>query len=124
MSSWNTSELGEVASDFGTIFGSTENVWVVAFPHWVDTRLVGVNAEEPGRDLAIWPENLPETSANVGPKLFMIKPEDENAIQILRELYPRGSLQVYDSRVDKDFLLYIVLPTSEEIPVPGEEAPH
>lgn len=124
MSSWNTTELGEVVSDFGTIFGRTENVWVVAYPHWVDTRLVGVNAGEPGRDLAIWPENLSETSVNVGPKLFMIKPEDENAIQILRELYPRGSLQVYDSRVDKDFLIYIVLPTSEEMPVLGEEAPH
>jgi hypothetical protein len=110
MFAWNTSELGEVAHDFGTIFGGTENVWVVSYPHWVDTRLVGVNAGEPRRDFAILPERLVETTVYSGAKLFMIKPEDETSIQTLQELYPQGSLHVYESRVDKDFLVFLVLP--------------
>lgn len=110
MSAWNTSELGEVVQDFGTIFGGTENVWVVPYPHWVDTRLVGVNAGEPRRDFAIQPENLADTAAFSGAKLFMVKPEDESTIQILQSLYPQGSMHTYESRVDKDFLIFMVLP--------------
>jgi hypothetical protein len=123
MSAWNTSEMGEVVSDFGAIFGGTENVWVVAFPHWVDTRLVAVNAGEPGRDLAIPPENLAQTTTASGAKLFMIKPEDTSAIQTLQALYPQGSLQLYESRVDKDFLLFLVLPDQQEPFLLGEESP-
>jgi hypothetical protein len=90
----------------------------------VDTRLVAVNAGEAGRDLAIPPEKLGETTAASGAKLFMIKPEDENAIQTLEQLYPQGSLRLYESRVDKDFLIFLVLPDLQESQVPGEEAPH
>jgi hypothetical protein len=124
LSAWNTSEMGEVVHDFGTIFGSTENVWVVAFPHWVDTRLVGINAGEPQRDLAIQPDMLSETAATLGAKLFMIKPEDESAVQTLQALYPQGTLQVYESQVDKDFLLFLVLPEMQDSLNPGEQAPH
>jgi hypothetical protein len=53
----------------------------------------------------------------------MIKPEDGTAIQMLQELYPQGSLQNYESRVDKDFLLYLVLPDQQELSPPDEEAP-
>jgi hypothetical protein len=124
MSAWNTSEMGEVVRDFGAIFGGTQNAWVVAFPYWVDTRLVAVNAGEAGRDLAIPPEKLGETTAASGAKLFMIKPEDENAIQTVEQLYPQGLLRLYESRVDKDFLIFLVLPNLQESQVPGEEAPH
>jgi hypothetical protein len=96
---------------------------VIAFPHWVDTRLVAVNAGEPGRDLAIPPENLAHTTAASGAKLFLIKPEDESAIQTLRALYPQGSLQLYESRVDKDFLIFLVLPDQQEPLLPVEETP-
>jgi len=56
LSAWNTSDMGQVIQQFGDLFGTTETAWVVAYPHWVDTRLVGINAGEPKRDFAIWPD--------------------------------------------------------------------
>jgi hypothetical protein len=44
------------------------------------------------------------------PKLFLIKPEDQAALDQLRQMYPEGILTVYQSRVsdDKNFLVYLV----------------
>jgi hypothetical protein len=116
-SAWNTSEMGQVIHDFGAIFGTTESAWVVAFPYWVDTRLVGMNAisgtasiTTPPRDFAIWPEDFVDTLSVPPPKLFLIKPEDQAALDQLRQMYPEGILTVYQSRVsdDKNFLVYLV----------------
>ena len=113
LSAWNTTEMGQVVHDFGSLFGQTETAWVVAFPYWVDTRLVGMNAGEPTRDMAIWPESFPATLADPRPKMFLIKPEDSAALEQLYELYPQGSLSLYDSDIpDRDFLIFIVPPAS------------
>ena len=53
LSSWNTSEMGKVIHDFGDMYGGTNNAYVVPYPYWVDTRLVGMNAGNPTRDFAI-----------------------------------------------------------------------
>ncbi len=42
LSSWNTSEMGKVIREFSETIGSPETAWVVGFPYWVDTRLVGI----------------------------------------------------------------------------------
>src|SRR5215208_3990836 len=71
--SWNSSDMGQVVKDFELVYGaqSRENVWIVPFPHWVDTRLPAVWAGIPNRDLAMWREDLPGTVESTGPKLFM-----------------------------------------------------
>lgn len=109
LSSWNTSEMGRVIKDFAGSFGAPDTAWVVAFPHWVDTRLVGMHAGFPTRDYAIWPENLASTQSEPRAKLFLIKPEDEAGQQALREIYPLGVLQTYSSKVEgHDFYIYFV----------------
>jgi 4-amino-4-deoxy-L-arabinose transferase-like glycosyltransferase len=109
LSSWNTTEMGQVIRTFGQFSGTTETAWVVAYPHWVDTRLVGINAGMPTRDLAIWPDRLAETQADLRPKLFLVKPEDQAGLDTLRQLYPLGILQTYDSPIEgKDFLMFLV----------------
>jgi len=109
--SWNTSEMGVVIRDFAGSVGSPDTAWVLAFPHWVDTRLVGINAGFPTRDYAIWPDGLQDTLADPRPKLFLVKPEDSAGIGALHQLYPAGILQVYTSQVeDHDFWMYFVPP--------------
>jgi hypothetical protein len=113
LSAWNTGEMGQVVKDFGALFGQTETAWVVAFPYWVDTRLVGINAGEPTRDLAIWPESFAATQEDPRPKLFLVKPEDTAGLEQLQQLYPQGSLSVYDSDIpDRDFYIFLVPPAS------------
>jgi hypothetical protein len=110
-SAWNTSEIGGAIKDFSQSIGNQENAFVVAFPHWVDTRLVGINAGFPTRDFAIWPQDFEKTLNSTGSKLFIIKIDDLESLVELQELYPEGIVQRFTS-VDsnKDFFQYFVLP--------------
>ena len=114
--SWNSSEMGAVIKEFGGKNGQTDTVWIVPYPHWVDTRLPGVWAGIPNRDFAIWRENLPETVQLAGSKLFLVKantkvPEanDQETLNTLRSLYPQGTLELHRSPVlGHDFWIYSV----------------
>jgi len=109
-SSWNTSEIGGAIRDFTDSIGSQENAFVVAYPHWVDTRLVGINAGVPTRDFAIWPDDLPKTLNSTGPKIFIVKIDDMDSLVKLQNLYPSGVVQRYSSADgNKDFFQYFVL---------------
>jgi hypothetical protein len=112
LSSWNTSEIGQVIEDFAGSVGTSETAWVVAYPHWVDTRLVGMNAGYPVRDFAIQLDQLAATTADPRAKLFILKLEDSDSLQTLGELYPDGVVQEYQSTVEShNFLMYFVPPT-------------
>jgi len=108
---WNTSEMGAVIGNFAASVGSPDSAWVVAYPHWVDTRLVGINAGYPLKDYAIWPEQIAATRNSPGTKLFLVKPEDETGLQTLGQIYPSGVVQRYASESPgHDFLMYFVPP--------------
>ncbi len=110
-SSWNTSEMGKVIRQFSTSVGSSETAWVLAYPFWVDTRLVGMNAGFPLKDYAIWPEQLADTLPDRRAKLFLVKPEDTQGLQDLQSIYPQGVLQEYASAVENhNFYTYFVPP--------------
>ena len=112
LSSWNTSEMGEVVYAFGAMYGSTETAYVVPYPYWVDTRLVGVNAGDPTRDYAIPPDQIPATLNDPRPKMFLVNPEDQTNLDLLRQLFPLGNLSTYESQVGKDFYVYVVPPAA------------
>jgi 4-amino-4-deoxy-L-arabinose transferase-like glycosyltransferase len=108
-SSWNTSELGKVIADYATSFGNLDSAWVVAHAHWVDTRLVAMNAGDPTRNFEIWPEELSATLATPAPKLFLVKTDDQLGLDTLEQLYPQGLVTIHQSRVEgKDFLTFFV----------------
>lgn len=114
--SWNTSDMGQVIKEFGRDYGRTDTVWIVPYPHWVDTRLPAVWAGIPNRDMAMWRDNLPSTVELAGPKLFMVRanleaPEfnDTETLDVLRALYPNGQQRLFDSDVPgHDFWIYVV----------------
>jgi hypothetical protein len=108
--SWNTTEMGAFIHDFASSVGTYESAWVVAYPYWVDTRLVGMNAGQPERDYAISVENLYTTTALPVPKLFLINVEDQAAVETLKALYPDGVVYRHTSpRPGKDFLYFLTL---------------
>lgn len=113
-SSWNTSELGRVIRNFADSIGGENQAWVIAYPHWVDTRLVGINAGYPQHDYGIWPDDLPSTEAEKRVKLFLIKPDDKTGLKALTTLYPQGVYELYKSLVaTKDFYIFMVPPSYE-----------
>lgn len=110
-SAWNTSEIGSVARSFSTTIGSLDTVWVMGYPHWVDTRLVAINAGFPGKDFELFVNELEITRSDPRPKMFLLNPDDEDAVAALKQIYPQGWLQLYKSKVEtKDFLIYFAPP--------------
>ena len=113
---WNTSDMGELIKQFRATFGETDTVWIVPFPYWADTRLPGVYAGIPNRDFAVRPEQLSKTVAIDGPKLFMVKADlndpsqnDQASVDLLKQLYPQGSLSLHRSPIlGHDFWVYFV----------------
>jgi len=113
---WNSSEMGAVIRQFGLAYGETDSAWVVPFPYWVDTRLVGIWAGIPNRDFAIMPDELSKTLQVPGPKLFIVKASltdsaanDQKSLDLLRQIYPQGSLGLHRSPVPgRDFWIYSV----------------
>ncbi len=106
---WNASEMGAVMKDAIARGTPVDNVWVVPFPYWVDTRLPPIWAGAPGRDIAMARENLPNTLDAVGPKLFMAARDDAETIALLQALYPLGELRLFESSIDPhDFWIFIV----------------
>jgi hypothetical protein len=112
LSAWNTSEMGKVVTAFGKMYGNTETAYVVPYPYWVDTRLVGMNANDPTRDYAIPPDQIPATLSDPRPKMFLVDPEDQTDLDLLRQLFPQGNLSTYESQVGKNFYVYMVPPAS------------
>jgi hypothetical protein len=114
--SWNTSDMGKVIREFEQTYGRTDTVWIVPYPHWVDTRLPAVWAGVPNRDMAMWRENLPTTLEWTGAKLFMVRANleqqefnDTETLDVLRSLYPNGQQRLFDSDVPgHDFWIYFV----------------
>jgi hypothetical protein len=112
LSSWNTSEMGKVIRDFGTIYGSTDTAYVVPFPYWVDTRLVGMNAGDPTRDYAIPPDQISLTLNDPRAKLFLVNTDDTHNLALLHQLFPEGAVSTYASAIGKNFEIYLVPPAS------------
>jgi hypothetical protein len=112
-SAWNTSEMGEVIRQFTSSVGAPDTAWVVPYPHWVDTRLVGMNAGYPLKDYAIWPETFKDTEGITQAKLFLINLDDNENLEILRQLYPQGVLEKFVSKEPgRDFYMYFVPPAA------------
>ena len=106
---WNTSEIGQVIYQFSETIGDEDQAWVVPYPHWVDTRLVGIQAVQEVKDFALWRDDISLTIDVAVPKLFIYKPEDLDTYEVLQDLYPDGTNKIYHSAVEgRDFMLYYV----------------
>jgi len=111
LKSWNTSDVGAVIQNFNESVGEEDHAWVIPYPHWVDTRLVGIRAGRPFKDYALWREDIPSTQDIQGPKLYMVKPEDQETLQVLGSIYSDGYLKEFQSQIPgRDFLMYYVFP--------------
>jgi len=109
LGAWNTSEMGRLIGDFRDEYGQTDSVWIVPYPHWVDTRLPGVWAGIPNRDFALWTENLSATLTVPSPKMILYHVDDLAAAVALNQLYPNGVFTRYTSSdPGKDFMILMI----------------
>ncbi|PKO07019.1 MAG: hypothetical protein CVU41_03770 [Chloroflexi bacterium HGW-Chloroflexi-3] len=108
---WNTSQIGSIIKNFTGSTGNADRAYVVPSPHWVDTRLVGINAGYPTKDYALWPEQFNQLNIDDGEKLVILKPDNQDALSLLETMFPNGILYNYDSGFEgKDFYIYHIPP--------------
>ena len=122
-SAWNTSEAGAVIWNFAHSIGDYETAHVVGFPHWVDTRLVAINAGLPTRDYVIFEEGFADTIFESRPQLFLLHPDDEESLQKLKELYPFARVTEYPNPIPgKNFIIFSVPYVPETYPEESGES--
>lgn len=110
---WNSSQMGKIARDYIESIGHPDTVWVVAVPHWVDTRLVAFNAGYIGRDYQVWPQDLQYTVEDSRAKLFFVKATDTEGMEALVSLYPNRFSQYHSTQIPgREFYTYVV-PSAE-----------
>ena len=114
-SAWNTRDAGQIIRGFAESIGDYDSAYVMAYPHWMDTRLIGMAAGKPTRDYALWADELESILPIDRPHLFLVNPRDEETLILLQELFPDGVLTRFDSALEgKDILIYFTL--SEDAP--------
>lgn len=107
---WNATEMGAELRAFENRGGDLDNAYHIAYPHWVDTRNIGINAGRVTWHNAV--TDLGQIAAHAempGAKLYLLFPVDEAALKVLRELYPQGILRLHvTERPGKQFLVFEV----------------
>lgn len=107
-SAWNTSQIGEVIRGFAESIGTYSDAYVIPYPHWVDTRLVGINAGDPNRDYSYDKSLVASLPDDGHPRLFIYRDSDTEAADAVRSRYPNGVEQLHIGPYDgKNFYSYI-----------------
>ena len=107
--SLNATEVGKVARDFLDSGNTMDQVFVLAYPYWVDSRLVAITAGHPEIDPIIHQDKLFNTLNIRPPLLFLFHREDFTTLENLTLLYPQGILNRYTSeKPSLDFWIYRV----------------
>jgi hypothetical protein len=107
---WNATEMGTVLRDFVDEGGDPANAYHVSYPWWVDTRNIGISAGFPRWANAIgsdgWRSDLALGDA---PQIYILFPDDVASLRRLVWLFPRGQIEVFNSRWEgKDFVIFRV----------------
>jgi len=105
----NTRQIGQVIRGFAESVGSADDAYVIPYPYWVDTRLVGINAGFPRKDYALSKDLIGSVVNGDSPVLFIYKDNDSETAAILKKLYPDGLEKLYEGKVSgKNFYGYLV----------------
>ena len=109
---WNTKQIGEVCKDYIDSVGASDTCYVVGVAYWVDTRLVAMVAGYPTMDYAIWPKDIQATTSDPRAKMFIVKADQSDALDLLKQIYPSGFGTLHPSPIPgRDFVAYFVPPT-------------
>jgi len=112
-SAWNTSDVGRVIRGFAESVGSFETAHVVPYPHWMDTRLVGMIAGKPTVDYALWSKDFEVLLTEQRAQMLILNPNDQESLNSLKEMFPSGTVSHWVSQIEgKDFIIYLVPPGS------------
>jgi 4-amino-4-deoxy-L-arabinose transferase-like glycosyltransferase len=106
---WNSTDMGGVVHEFLDSGNTMQQVFVLEYPYWVDSRLVAIAAGHPETDPIFERERLFDTLKAPRPLIFLMHQDDSASLDILTLLYPQGILNRYTSDTPRhDFWVFFV----------------
>ncbi len=108
--SWNSSEVASVLRGFADSVGDFDHVYIMLYPHWIDTRNVAANMGQIGWDQTLPNAEAAQAQAGDGSnKLYVLNPKDSKNLTRLQEILPSGQERIFHSRTPgHDFVLWYV----------------
>ena len=115
-SALNPSEVAVAVRDIIGPDAPLDGVWLQGWPFWHDYRAIGIEAGDITFDNAIvdvpaltsYLSDLPGEFA-IRPLVFILHPQDREALRVLREHFPNGEPVYRHSQIEgRDFILFVV----------------
>jgi uncharacterized membrane protein YgdD (TMEM256/DUF423 family) len=106
---WNSTEIAETLRDFAVKHKDWEHIYVVSAPHWVDYRAVGIHLGnfDFHSHLVETVEQFKAQARDPAPKLYVLKNEDLEDVNLLEHLNPGGIAVRVDSRTPgRDYIAF------------------
>lgn len=104
---FNTSEIANAIRCFDTLIGNATDAYIVAGPGWINDDAL---AFELG--LPVWENRLEEAEQadrnTTTPRMYILHAGNTTDLRTLQTLFPMGVTQIYTSRYNQDFRLFIV----------------
>lgn len=108
LSAQNSTEVAQVIRDFAVSIGDLTHAYFIGYPYWIDGRAIAINLG----DIQWHNYTLDASDFLVEPKtnlLFIVHPDDQANLKILRERYPEAQTKIIRSRTPgKDFVSFFV----------------
>ncbi len=108
--SWNSSEVASVLRGFAGSVGDFDHIYILLYPHWIDTRNVATNMGRIGWDQTLQTADAAKAQAGDGSnKLYVLSPNDSKNRTRLQEILPNGQERIFHSLTPgHDFVLWYV----------------
>lgn len=91
----NAYDIANAMDAFVAAGGDRANAWIVGYPHWVDTRAVGIWIGDIGLpNTVIGPKEAAAVDLNGQPGWFALNVADQAALATLQTRYPQGQARV------------------------------
>jgi hypothetical protein len=126
----NTTEIASAVKGFAESGGNLDNAWIVAWPHWIDTRGVGIEmGDPPWNNVILESEQLDEQAAlpatgedgvETRPRFYVLFLADFKTLEKLKALFPSGwSSRYVSAQPGRDFFRFYVPKEPEQGAVEG-----
>jgi hypothetical protein len=106
----NTTEIAATIQGFIESGGDPANAWIIAWPHWIDTRGAGIEIGDPTwNNVILEIEELDDHVDHPRPRFYALYRDDRTSRERLQALFPEGWTTYYISeRRHRNFYLFYV----------------
>ncbi len=110
---WNSTEIAQTLRQFALAEQDWTHIYIVSAPHWVDHRAVGIHLGIYDFDdhLVESADQLRKQAQDPAPKLYALKNQDREDLDLLKSLYPNGAVIPMPSQTPgRDYVVFIAPP--------------